>query len=223
MAYLLWFRSKEALVALRAVIFDYGMVLTGPQDPECHSALLHVTGLPLDRFETLYWADRHAYDEGKLTGLDFWQKFVRAAGLQLSPATIDELNHLDARMWTTQNPAMLAWQQQLKQHGLLTAILSNMGDNVLANLQREFLWIHSFDVLIWSFQHLMAKPDPAIYRLVLENLNIQPTEALFLDDKLINIEAAQALGMHAIQFSTVDHLRSDLIAMGYEGQLPLPA
>ena len=210
-------------MALRAIIFDYGMVLTGPQDPESHAALLRITGLPLDRFESLYWADRHAYDEGKLTGLAFWQKFSREAGLALSPATIDELNHLDARMWTTQNPAMVAWQQQLRQHGLLTAILSNMGDNVLANLQREFLWIHNFDVLVWSFQHLMAKPDPAIYRLVLEKLNVQPGEALFLDDKLVNIKAAQALGMHAIQFSTVDRLRSELIALGYEGLLPLPA
>jgi len=210
-------------VALRAIIFDYGMVLTGPQDPESHAALLRITGLPLDRFESLYWADRHAYDEGKLTGLAFWQKLAREAGLALSPATIDELNHLDARMWTTQNPAMVAWQQQLRQHGLLTAILSNMGDNVLANLQREFLWIHNFDVLVWSFQHLMAKPDPAIYRLVLEKLNVQPGEALFLDDKLVNIKAAQALGMHAIQFSTVDRLRSELIALGYNGLLPLPS
>ena len=210
-------------MALRAVIFDYGMVLTGPQDPESHAALLRITGLPLDRFETLYWADRHAYDEGKLTGLAFWQKFAREAGLHLSPATIDELNHLDARMWTTQNPAMVAWQQQIKQHGLLTAILSNMGDNVLANLQREFLWIHNFDVLIWSFQHLMAKPDPAIYHLVLEKLHVRPEESLFLDDKLINVQAAQALGMHAIQFSTVAHLRSELIALGYEDLLPLPA
>jgi putative hydrolase of the HAD superfamily len=210
-------------VALRAIIFDYGMVLTGPQDPESHAALLRITGLPLDRFESLYWADRHAYDEGKLTGLAFWQKFSSEAGLALSPATIDELNHLDARMWTTQNPAMVAWQQQLRQHGLLTAILSNMGDNVLANLQREFLWIHNFDVLVWSFQHLMAKPDPAIYRLVLEKLNVQPGEALFLDDKLVNIKAAQALGMHAIQFSTVDRLRSELIALGYNGLLPLPS
>ena len=210
-------------MALRAIIFDYGMVLTGPQDPESHAALLRITGLPLDRFESLYWADRHAYDEGKLTGLAFWQKFSREAGLALSPATIDELNHLDARMWTTQNPAMVAWQQQLRQHGLLTAILSNMGDNVLANLQREFHWIHNFDVLVWSFQHLMAKPDPAIYRLVLEKLNVQPGEALFLDDKLVNIKAAQALGMHAIQFSTVDRLRSELIALGYDGLLPLPS
>ena len=209
-------------MALRAVIFDYGMVLTGPRDPETHAALLRITGLPLEKFEHFYWADRHAYDEGKFTGITFWQKLVSDAGLNFNPNQVEELSALDASMWTTENPAMLSWQQQLKQRGLLTAILSNMGDNVLASLEREFEWIHRFDVLIWSYQWHMAKPDPAIYRLVLDKLNVHPEEVLFLDDKLLNVEAAQALGMKAIQFTTIERLREDLIAQGLDAELPLP-
>jgi putative hydrolase of the HAD superfamily len=137
---------------LRAVVFDYGMVLTGSQDPEAHNALLRITGLPLDRFEALYWADRLAYDEGKLTGITFWQKLIRDAGLDLDDPAVQELNQWDARMWSTQNPAMIAWQQKLKQHGLLTAILSNMGDSVLANIERKFDYLSSFDVRVWSYR-----------------------------------------------------------------------
>jgi putative hydrolase of the HAD superfamily len=125
-------------------------------------------------------------------------------------------------MWTTQNPAMLAWQQRLKQSGQLTAILSNMGDDVLASVEREFDWIHRFDVLVWSFQLHMAKPDPAIYRHVLQELGVRPEETLFLDDKLVNIETALALGMKAIEFSTIERLRADLIAAGLDSVLPLP-
>lgn len=209
-------------MGLRAVVFDYGMVLTGPPDSAAHDALLRITGLPLQRFESLYWADRPAYDEGKLTGLAFWQKFIRQAGLKLPSSTVDELNLWDARLWTTQNPAMLAWQQQLKERNLLTAILSNMGDNVLANIEREFAWIHRFDALVWSFQLHLAKPDPAIYRHALNQLGVEPAQALFLDDKIENIEAARELGIHAIQFSTVERLRSDLIAHGFDAELPLP-
>jgi len=209
-------------LGLRAVVFDYGMVLTGPPDPEAHAALLRITGLPLARFESLYWADRHAYDEGKLTGITFWQKFLREAGLSLGPGAVEELNQWDACMWTTQNPAMLAWQQRLKQSGQLTAILSNMGDDVLASVEREFDWIHRFDVLVWSFQLHMAKPDPAIYRHVLQELGVRPEETLFLDDKLVNIETALALGMKAIEFSTIERLRADLIAAGLDSVLPLP-
>jgi len=117
---------------------------------------------------------------------------------------------------------MLAWQLALKQRGLLTAILSNMGDNVLENMEREFDWLHRFDVLVWSFQLGMAKPNPAIYRHTLAELSVQPEETLFIDDKPANIEAAQALGIQAIEFSTVERLRTDLIAAGFASELPLP-
>jgi putative hydrolase of the HAD superfamily len=209
-------------LGLRAVVFDYGKVLTGPPDPDAHAALLRITGLPAARFESLYWADRHAYDEGKLNGIALWQKIARDGGLTLSQDKIEELNLWDARMWTTENLPMLDWQKQLKERGLLTAILSNIGDNVLAGVEREFDWIHRFDVLVWSYQLGIAKPDPAIYRHVLKELGTQPGETLFLDDKLVNVEAARALGIQALQFSTVERLREDLIAQGLDAELPLP-
>lgn len=184
--------------------------------------MVRLTGLPVDRFESLYWADRHAYDEGKLTGIMFWQNMVRDGKLNLGQADIEQLNRYDARMWTTQNPAMLAWQLELKQRGILTAILSNMGDSVLANMQREFDWLPRFDVLIWSYQLHMAKPDPAIYLHALQKLGTRPDETLFIDDKQVNIDAAHDLGMPAILFSTVEHLRQDLIDAGLDAELPLP-
>jgi putative hydrolase of the HAD superfamily len=215
-------RHHGGSLSLRAVVFDYGMVLTGQPNANAHDEMLRITGLPHDQFESVYWADRHAYDEGKLTGLQFWQNLVRDAKLNLDATEIGELNGWDARMWTTQNPVMLAWQSALKQHGIRTAILSNMGDTVLASIQREFDWLPRFDVLVWSFEHKMAKPDPAIYMLTLEKLGTQPSETLFIDDKGANIDAARALGIIAIQFSTVEKLREDLITAGLDSQLPLP-
>jgi len=210
-------------LALRAVIFDYGMVLTGAPDQNAHGDMVRLTGLPVDRFESLYWADRHAYDEGKLTGITFWQKFLKDAQLNLGNGTVEELNRLDARMWTTQNPAMVAWQLKLKQHRLRTAILSNMGDSVLASIQREFKWLDQFDVLVWSYQLRTAKPDPRIYLHTLARLATRPEETLFLDDKRVNVDAALALGMKSLEFSTIDRLRDDLVASGLDADLPLPA
>jgi putative hydrolase of the HAD superfamily len=200
------------------------MVLTQGQDMEAHAALMRLTGMPLERFEPSYWADRHAYDLGELTGIAFWQKFLRDAGLngKSDQALVEELNNWDARMWTTVNPAMLAWHGELKARGLLTGILSNMGDNVLENMMREFKWLASFDALVWSYQLGIAKPDPAIYLHTLEKLGTRPEETLFLDDKQVNIDAARELGMKAILFTTVDQLRRDLIATGLVSELPLP-
>jgi len=197
--------------------------LTGEPDPTAYAALLRVTGLPVAQFEPLYWADRSALDEGKLTGIAFWQKFMRDAGMPPNQEMVEELNRWDVRLWTTENPAMLAWQLAIKQRGLLTAILSNMGDDVLASVERKFDWIHRFDVLVWSCQLGVVKPDPAIYRHMLNELAVQPEETLFIDDRLPNIEAARALGMQAIEFSTIERLRADLIALRLDAQLPLPS
>lgn len=209
-------------MALRAVAFDYGMVLSGVPIQEAHAELRRITGLSHEDFESYYWTDRLAYDRGDLTGLAFWQKLVTDAELDLPVEQIEQLNAWDARMWTTANPEMLAWHTRLKERGLQTAILSNMGDSVMESILESFAWVADFDVLIWSYQHRMVKPDPEIYQLLLEKLGTAPEETLFLDDKLENIEAARHLGIQGLQFSTVDQLRQDLITSGFDAWLPLP-
>jgi putative hydrolase of the HAD superfamily len=209
-------------LALRAVAFDYGMVLSGVPNQEARLQLHRISGLSPEQFEAAYWVDRHAYDRGDLTGAAFWQKLVADAELNLSPEQVAELNLWDARMWTTADEKMIAWHRLLKQRGLQTAILSNMGDSVMESILETFAWIADFDVLIWSYQHRMAKPEPAIYNLLLEKLGTAPDETLFLDDKPENIEAARHLGIQTLQFSTIEQLRQDLITAGLDTSLPLP-
>ena len=212
----------EVKLALQAVIFDFGKVLTGPPVAAAHAELVRITGLPLDRFENLYWADRPAYDEGKMTGLEYWHNLARKAQLNLSEATLEELNQWDARMWAGENLAMLAWQLQLKERGLRTAILSNMGDAVYEHIARELDWLNRFDLLVWSYQLRTAKPDPAIYRYALDRLGLRGEETLFLDDKPENTQAAAALGIQTIVYSSMAKLREELIARKLDAVLPLP-
>jgi putative hydrolase of the HAD superfamily len=209
-------------LALRAVIFDYGMVLTGPPDPAAHEAMERITGLPVARLDTLYWSHRNAFDEGLLTGEAFWRKVAGEGGLNLGESQIQELVHSDARMWMIENRAMLAWQIELKQRGLLTAIVSNMGDTVHQQMERELQWLSRFDVLVWSYRLGMAKPDPAIYRYALDQLGTLPIETLFIDDRPANVDAALELGMVGVVFSNTAQLRADLVAAGLDSELPLP-
>jgi putative hydrolase of the HAD superfamily len=204
------------------VIFDYGRVLTGPPDPAAYAELLRITGLSADRLDQFYWKDRNAYDEGKLTGIGFWRNVVDGAGLNLAEPKIAELNLWDSRMWTRGDPAMLDWQLAIKQRGLLTAIVSNMGDSVREHMVRELHWLSRFDVLVWSYQLGIAKPDPAIYRFALERLGTNAVDTLFIDDKAENVDAAIALGMKGLIFSTVESLRADLIDSALREELPLP-
>jgi putative hydrolase of the HAD superfamily len=214
--------AMEKRLGLRAVVFDYGMVLTGPPDPAAHAELVRITGLAPDRFEAMYWADRQAYDEGKLTGWEFWRKLASDAGLAVAEPAIEELVAWDARMWSTENRAMIAWQSALKRRGVLTAIVSNMGGTVHEHIEREFKWLSQFDVCVWSYQLGVVKPDPAIYRYALDKLGTDAGETLFIDDRPANVEAALALGMKGLVFSTVEKLRADLAEAGWDAGLPLP-
>ena len=155
-------------MALRAVVFDYGMVLSGPPHPEVHDELKRITGLSHEAFERSYWTDRLAYDRGELTGLAFWQKLVSDAGLGLSAEEVAQLNYWDARMWTTVNEETLLWHKQLKEQGLLTGILSNMGDSVLEIILEKFeqppLPIH----IVYPTSRLLSAKVRAFIDLVTE-------------------------------------------------------
>ena len=117
---------------------------------------------------------------------------------------------------------MIAWQKQLKELGMKTAILSNMGDAVCESITRSFDWIENFDLCVWSYQLGIAKPAAEIFLHTLHQLHVAPENALFLDDKSENIAAARAVGMLALQFSSVAQLRADMLAAELNRELPLP-
>ncbi|MDR3738564.1 MAG: HAD family phosphatase [Terracidiphilus sp.] len=204
---------------LQAVIFDYGMVLSGPRAPRAIDAALRVTGLSRARFDELYWAFRGPYDEGLLSGVAYWRCILEKAGVAAPSEMVDELMRLDGRMWCTENTLLLAWQRRLRAAGVKTAILSNMGDAVHAEIERRCAWLALFDVRVWSHQVRCTKPDPRIYRHTLSRLCLEPAKVLFIDDRAENVAAARGLGMHALVFVTVEQLQIDLAASPALGSL----
>ena len=185
-------------MALRAVIFDYGKVLSALPDAEAHSDLVAATGLDDATFEDHYWAHRHAYDSGELNGRTYWRKISEEAGFPLSDEKTTELIHVDGRMWGNLNDAMVDWARHLVEKGFRVAVLSNMGDATRDYLVNQNEWLHEFHHLTWSCELFIAKPDPKIYQHTLEKLGVRPEEALFIDDIPRNIEAARALGLSLI-------------------------
>ncbi|HEX3660312.1 MAG TPA: HAD family phosphatase [Acidobacteriaceae bacterium] len=207
---------------LRAVIFDYGEVLCQP-DPAAHRHLLSLTGLDHATFERHYWRDRHNYDLGRHDGPSFWRQFAQDASLSFAPEQIDALIESDVTLWTRLlDPRMIAWIEALQKAGLRTAILSNMVTEVLGRMRRDFPWLHGFTHLTWSCELGIAKPDPAIYLHTCEKLGVHPDEALFIDDKLVNVHAAEQVGLHALHFRSVEQLRADLAAHDLLQGMPQP-
>lgn len=71
-----------------------------------------------------------------------------------------------------------------------------------------------FQGIVVSGEVKLLKPDPAIYYLALDRFRLRPAEALFIDDRAINVEGAEAVGMKAHLFTTAEDLRVRLAAEG---------
>ncbi len=206
---------------IRAVLFDYGMVLC-TQDPDARRNLLALTGLDDAAFERYYWIDRRDLDLARFGGAEYWTRFARHAGLTFTPDQIAALVENDVLLWTNLSEPMLAWAAALQDAGLATAIVSNMVPGLLRYMRQEFAWLAHFDQLTWSCELGLAKPDAAIYTHTCERLNVRPEECLFLDDKPENVRGAEAVGMHALPFTTVDQLRSALQSRNWLQDAPQP-
>lgn len=209
-------------MAIRGVIFDYGMVISNPADPAAQDRMIAVSGLSREELDRCYWRHRHDYDLG-LTGQVFWQKVASDAGISFTPEQISDLIESDILMWTSLNEEMLAWVIALQNAGFRTAILSNMVWELMEYMRQEFGWLAHFQHHTWSCELGIGKPDPAIYLHTCEKLDVLPSETLFLDDKHENVAAAEKVGLQAIQFSSVDQLRKDLEARGLHHELPIPS
>ena len=80
--------------------------------------------------------------------------------------------------------------------------------------QREEAFFSRFRDIVVSGEEKMLKPDPALYYLALHRFALKPGQALFIDDREINVEGARAVGMHAHLFTTAEDLRERLWADG---------
>lgn len=83
--------------------------------------------------------------------------------------------------------------------GLGTYLLSNASD-LFFTYFANFGALEDFDGAVISCQERLLKPEPEIYRRLLERYALQPEACLFLDDRRENVEAAQALGMAGYVF-----------------------
>jgi putative hydrolase of the HAD superfamily len=201
------------------VIFDYGDVISFPADPLVIARMAAKFGLSEPRFRELYGSLRLAYDRGTLGAHQYWTGIAEIAGVELSPAYIAELRKDDVVMWSRLNPSILDWADQLRSAGLKTAVLSNMHADMVEHLRANGEWTKRFDFLTLSSSVGMAKPEPEIFEYCLRGLDVSAAEALFIDDREVNVEAALQLGWNAILAPSTRQLQVKLESLGFS---PLP-
>jgi 2-haloacid dehalogenase len=92
--------------------------------------------------------------------------------------------------------------------------LTNFSEEKWALACEHYDLLTSFDGVVVSGQERLAKPDPAIYRVLVERFSMEPTRTFFTDDMQHNVDAARAAGLDAELFTGAGRLREQLAARG---------
>jgi len=200
---------------IRAVILDFGEVLCHLPSADTIERLAFLFQMDPRTFLPIYLETRAPYDRGDLLPGEYWRKFAQQAGVKISADAIELARQLDLELWSHINDAMVLWVQQLHAAGFKTAILSNMPTDMATHVRNNFRWISHFDQHIFSAEVRSIKPEPEIYQHCIDALGVKPSEALFIDDRDINLEQARAAGIHGIRFQSIEQLREDLQALGF--------
>lgn len=189
----------------RWLLCDYGNVLCLDQPDGDRRALAAAAGLDEAAFAAAYWADREAYDQGRLTAADYWSGVVGrpvAAGGEL-----DRLVALDVTSWTHPSRPALAAVERARAAGWRTALLSNAPVEI-ARAAGRLPWLAAFSPQLFSCDLGRVKPDPAVFAAALERLGAAPGEVCFVDDRPANVEAARRCGMAALHYRQPSQLEA---------------
>ena len=192
-----------------AIIFDVGNVLYG-WDPESFLA----RQLPEDEARLRFIEDVDLWSWHD--SLDGGRPFDDAAA-ELSEKFPDYAAHISAwgeRFGETISdpvPGMREIVEALDGRGVPLFAITNFSADFWPPFRaREDEFFRRFRDIVVSGEVKLLKPDPAIYYLALDRFRLRPDQALFVDDRKINVEGAEAVGMHGHLFTDAEGLRRRL-------------
>jgi HAD superfamily hydrolase (TIGR01509 family) len=199
--------------AVTAIIFDCGNVLYG-WDPDSFLA----RQLPEDEARLRFIEDVDLW--GWHETLDGGRPFDEAAA-ELSEKFPDYAALISAwgdRFGETISdpvPGVHAIVGELDARGVPLFAITNFSAEFWAPFRRrEDAFFRRFRGIVVSGEEKLLKPDPALYYRALDRFGLKPAEALFVDDRQINVEGAEAVGMHGHLFTDAADLRRRLVAEG---------
>lgn len=125
-----------------------------------------------------------------------------ATALDLDRTASDALwDDLWSEYLGTLNSRLLNYVSRLRPT-LKVGLLSNSFVGAREREEAAYAFSRHVDVIVYSHEHGLKKPDPAFYVLACERLAVEPTDVVFVDDHQICVDAARDLGMIGIRFRT---------------------
>lgn len=103
---------------------------------------------------------------------------------------------------------------ELERDGVRLLALTNWSHETFPWARATFPVLSRFEGVVVSGDEGVAKPDPRIFAILLDRYGVEPGDAVFVDDRRDNVEAARALGLHGLVFTDAATLRTDLERLG---------
>jgi glucose-1-phosphatase len=185
---------------IEAIIFDMGGVILRTEDKTSRTDLAKKYNLSLSQLEDLVFESPSAMiaTVGKISERDHWRTVLD--GLKVPE---EQRLSFEEAFW--QGDALdqtLIDFLRTQKNQRKTALLSNAWSGTRATLTDKHPCLDAFHVSVFSCEVGLAKPDPAIYSLILQQMKVEPVNSIFVDDNEKNILAAAAMGIHAIRFQS---------------------
>ena len=95
--------------------------------------------------------------------------------------------------------------------------ITNWSSETFESVRQNYPFMKYFDDIVVSGEEKITKPDPRIYKILLDRNSLKAEQCIFIDDVLKNIEGAKSLGFKAIQAQTPTQLRHDLFEIFRNG------
>lgn len=108
----------------------------------------------------------------------------------------------------------MAVLDELAAAGVRLLGLTNWSAETFPVARRRFPALRRLEAVVVSGEQGVAKPDPALFRVLLDGHDVDPGRAAYVDDRAENVATAAALGLHAVLFTEPLALRRDLVRLG---------
>ena len=181
---------------IKAIIWDMGGVLNHRGDEHWHRKWeVHLDLLP-GRLEEIVFSN-HQATLGEVTPAEVWQDVGEA--LDLAAEELTTLRE-DFRKGFAWDADLFDYIRSSLKGRYRLGVLS---DAWLGTREKVQEWVNYdlFDVIMFSAEEGIRKPDPAMYQRMLSRLGVDAKEAIFIDDRVDNIDGARAVGMYGILYT----------------------
>lgn len=194
-------------MAITTVFFDLHGVLLFTIRGSFNGLLAERLGVPVEQVKKVMNDPvNDLWDLGEISDDEFYAHMLSETGQPPEKKTVIE-KFLTDDFYIDQE--MLALIRELRKTHT-TALLSNFPAHVCEFFKSVWFIDGAFDHLIISSEVKLLKPDPLMYQLALERAGCKPKEAVFIDDRPINVEGAEALGIKGILFTSKAQTITDL-------------